>query len=152
MSHESLLYEPTLRLGELSDAEREDHYDKQDAVLEILESAYADVKRSGTTIGTWVIDGTKGVLVYIERNGVNICLTTIIWENTHSFRLAGRLWKRIPYDALTPEALRHAVDDGIEARRAELIACRFCGKLVAPEMISRGACPKCEYERLGIIH
>lgn len=152
MNEQGDLYEPKLAWEELTDSERDQYLDRYFAMRDILESAYADVKHSHPGVRAWVIDGTNGVLVHVCRNDIVVCITTVVWEDTHRYRLAGRFWKAIPYATMTAEALLQAVAEGIKARRAELIACRFCGKPTAPEMISRGACPKCEHEHLGIIH
>lgn len=92
------------------------------------------------------------ITILITPEAVEFRLATVEWTGPHSPALSSKLWKRLPVDDLTEEALPSLINEAREARRAEYLPCRFCGRRVPPEhRFEEDVCNSCAERHLGIL-
>lgn len=97
--------------------------------------------------------GEEGIVVLVTAEAFEIRLPTIEWTmGAYGPADASRLWKRVRADALSDGQLLDLIEAGLEARRAEFVACRFCGRLFPVEHRSGDACHDCASRHLGIVY
>jgi len=122
---------------------------------EVARAGTLFVGRAGPSVGVLVDDQPVPEVLVGVAVGDWADPGTLVWS------LAEPLARLVAVDAHASdvevasmlERLRLAVDDAYEAKRPDLVICRYCGTLVAPEhALGEDMCHDCGSRILGIVY
>lgn len=111
----------------------------------------AEVQRARDVI-LFIERDDPGLVVFVTPEALEIRLPTTVWDGPHSPRPTSRLWKRRTWRRLGDRKLKRLLDEGRQARTAQFVNCRFCGKPYPPEHRHDDVCHGCAERHLGVVH
>ena len=113
------------------------------------------VGRAGPSVAVLLSDDEVPSVRVGRAEGEWVDPGTLVWSVTEPVVVLASVGREASDAevAVMLSALTHAIDHAYEAKRPQLVTCRYCGTLVAPEhAVSDDMCQGCGSRILGIVY